>query len=68
MAKKETVPIWQKYALTIAEASDYFNIGETKLRRIISENQNASYVLMNNSKILIKRKRFEEVIDGISSI
>ncbi|MCI8744607.1 MAG: excisionase, partial [Lachnospiraceae bacterium] len=32
--KKEAdkVPVWEKYTLTIAEASDYFNIGENKLR------------------------------------
>lgn len=66
--KKEAVPIWEKYTQTIEEASDYFNIGETKLRRIISENPGAEFVLMNGTKILIKRKLFEKVIDGITSI
>lgn len=65
---KETLPIWQKYTLTLKEASAYFGIGESKLRRLISENQNADFVLMNNTKILIKRKNFEKMIDSISVI
>lgn len=64
----EKVPIWEKYTLTVAEASDYFNIGESKLRRFLSEHQGADYILMNGAKVLIKRKKFEEVIDVLSSI
>lgn len=64
----EKIPIAEKYTLTISEASDYFNIGESKLRRIVSENQNAEYVLQNGVKVLIKRKQFEQMIDGVSSI
>ena len=64
----EKVPIWEKYTLTVAEASDYFNIGESKLRRFLSEHEGESYILMNGTKVLIKRKKFEEVIDVLSSI
>lgn len=66
--EKETLPIWQKYTLTLKEASAYFGIGESKLRRLISENQNADFVLMNSTKILIKRKHFEKMIDSVSAI
>ena len=68
--KKETekVPVWEKYTLTIAEASDYFNIGESKLRRFLSEHERESYILMNGTKVLIKRKQFEKVIDGLGTI
>lgn len=66
--KEGVVPVWEKYTQTIEEASDYFNIGETKLRRIISENPSAEFVLMNGTKILIKRKLFEKIIDGMTSI
>ena len=31
------VPIWEKYTLTIEEASKYFRIGEKKLRKLITE-------------------------------
>ena len=31
------VPIWEKYTLTIEEASKYFRIGEKKLRKLAEE-------------------------------
>lgn len=31
MNDKKFVPIWEKYTLTISEASEYFNLGEKKL-------------------------------------
>ncbi len=62
MTEKE-VPVWAKYTLTVAEASAYFGIGESKLRRLVSENVDADYVLKNGAKLLIKRKLFEEVLD-----
>lgn len=64
----DKVPVWEKYTLTIAEASDYFNIGESKLRRFLSEHEGADYILMNGTKVLIKRKQFEKIIDALSSI
>lgn len=64
----EKVPVWEKYTLTIAEASDYFNIGENKLRKFLSEHERESYILMNGTKVLIKRNQFEKVIDGLGSI
>lgn len=66
--KINTVPLWEKYNLTIQEASEYFGIGETKLRKIVDNNSDAVYILMNGTKVLIKRKLFEEFIDATSSI
>lgn len=37
------VPIWEKYTLTIEEASKYFRIGENKLRRLAEENPTAGW-------------------------
>ena len=59
------IPIWEKYTLTIEEASKYFRIGENKLRRLAEENQNADWLLMNGNRIQIKRKKFEKLIDKI---
>lgn len=64
----EKVPIWEKYMLTIGEVSEYFNIGESKLRRFLSEQQGEKYILMNGSKMLINRIQFEKIIDTLSSI
>ncbi len=33
------IPVWEKYTLTIEEASSYFRIGENKLRRLAGENK-----------------------------
>ena len=57
-----------KYCLNITEASEYFGIGEKKIRQLINENQQADFVLCNGSKYLIKRKKFEVFIDNAFSI
>lgn len=63
-----TVPLYQKYNLTIKEAVEYFNIGEKSIRRVVADNPTADYILMVGNKILIKRKIFEQFIDETSSI
>lgn len=62
------IPVWEKYTLTIEEASKYFRIGENKLRKLAEENLNASWVLMNGNRIQIKRKQFEKIIDTLNVI
>lgn len=62
------VPIWEKYTLTIEEASKYFRIGENKLRKLAEENPDAGWIIMNGNRIQIKRKQFEKVIDTLSTI
>ncbi len=69
MTKEQTnVPVWFKYTLTISEASEYFNIGEKKMRQLVQENDTADYILTNGVKVLIKRKQFEQFIDETGSI
>ena len=41
------IPVWEKYTLTIEEASKYFRIGENKLRRLAEENKDAGWLIMN---------------------
>jgi len=68
MNKENHVPVWLKYTLTIAEASEYFNIGEKKIRQIIQENSTADFILTNGVKVLIKRVKFEQFIDSVSCL
>lgn len=68
MEEKSTVPLWHKHLLTVQEASQYFNIGEKKIRQLIQENNTAPYLLTNGAKILIKRSLFEQFLNEISSI
>lgn len=65
---KPTVPIWQKFTLSVEEASVYFRIGENKLRQIMSENRNADFILWNGNRPQIKRQKFEEFVNGLHDI
>lgn len=62
------IPLWQKYTLSVEEASKYFRIGQTKLRRLINENEDADFILWNGNRPQIKRKPFEEFIDKLNVI
>ena len=65
---KQVVPIHQKYLLSIEEASQYFHIGENKLRKIAEEHKNANCLFYNGQRLLIKRKLFENVLDELDTI
>ena len=62
------MPIWEKYTLTIEEASKYFRISEKKLRKLAEENLDAGWVIVNGNRIQIKRKQFEKIIDTLDEI
>ena len=68
MNEKNSVPVRKKYTLTIAEASEYFNIGDKKLRQLVQENNTADFILTNGVKVLIKRVKFEQFIDSVSCL
>ena len=67
MSLENQVQIKDKFCLTIDEA-EYFNIGTKKLRQIVSENQDAGFVIQNGVKILIKREPFEAFLTELSAI
>ncbi len=58
----------EKYALTIKESSDYFNIGEKKIRRMVEDFKDAGWYFYNGTKVLIKRKLFESFLNQVTSI
>ena len=66
--KQTDIPIWERYTLTIEEASKYFRIGENKLRRLAEKNKNANWLIMNGNRIQVKRKQFEKIIDTLNAI
>ena len=61
--RKNIIPFWQKYTLSVDEASAYFRIGDKKLRKLIDEDPSAVYILWNGTRPLIKRKVFEQFVD-----
>ena len=68
MTNNTDVPIWEKYTLTIEEASKYFRIGEKKLRKLAEENLDTGWVIVNGNRVQIKRKQFEKIIDTSDEI
>lgn len=66
--KANIVPIWEKFALTISEATEYFNLGEKKMRYLVNEYSDSGFILQNGTKILIKRKKFEEFLNETSMV
>ena len=64
---EKTVPVWERYALTLEEAQAYFGIGVNKLRDLTNDDD-CNFVLWNGSKRLIKRKRFEQYLENAYSI
>ena len=57
------IPIKDKLNLTIKEASQYSNIGETTIRKLLKE-KGCSFLLKIGNKNLVKRKEFEKYLDG----
>lgn len=62
------VPVWEKYALTIHEASDYFGLTESKLKSFVLEHRDAPFVLKGGARLLVKRKLFEDFLDDNGQI
>lgn len=68
MSYLHEIPWWEKYTLSIEEAAAYFRIGEHKLRKLVAENPNATYLLWNGNRVQIKRKLFEKYVDELEAI
>lgn len=65
---KQTVEIKDKVFLTFTEASQYFGIGEAKLRNMASIERNPSWLLWNGQRALIKRVQLERILLDSESI
>lgn len=64
------IPIWERFLLTVKEASLYFNIGENKLHRIVNDYMESEYkfVVQNGNRAMINRKKFEDFLNETTSI
>ena len=65
--KEPVVPVSDKYMLTIKEASNYFSIGEKKLRRL-AEEHTGNFAVINGNRYLIIRTKFEQFLLETSTI
>ena len=60
---KQILPWWQKYTLTLNEASEYFVIGNKKLKAFVQEHADADFVLWNGNRAQVKREQFQRYLD-----
>ena len=67
LQEEVSVPLGEKYLLTIKEAAVYFNIGQKKMRRI-AEDYIGDLAIFCGNRYLIKRKKFEDFIDKTSGL
>ena len=65
--KEPVIPVGDKYMLTIKEASNYFSIGEKKLRRL-AEEHTGDFAVINGNRYLIIRTKFEQFLLETSTI
>lgn len=60
---RKKLPWWQKYTLTLNEASEYFGIGYKKLSAFVQEHVDENFILWNGNRALIKREQFQKYMD-----
>jgi hypothetical protein len=60
--KNKEVEIKDKVLLTISEASQLFNIGENKLRTMITLDKEVDWLFTVGKRNLIKRSKFEDFV------
>ena len=66
-ANDSITPAYEKYTLTIREASNYFNIGNKKMRRLAEENL-GRFAVVSGNRFLIIRPKFEQFLAQSTSI
>lgn len=67
LKKVAEVSVCEKINLTIKEAASYFGLGENMLRNIAKDHKELA-LWVGAGKLLIKRKRMEKYLDGVTSI
>ena len=65
--EKTDLPLSEKYALTIKEASVYFNIGNKKMRRLAEDNL-GHFAVESGNRFLIIRPKFEQFLAQSTSV
>lgn len=65
LAKIE-IPIWEKMNLTLEEASAMYHIGVNELRERTNE-PGCNFVLFKGTHRLIKRRQFDQYLEGINT-
>ncbi|MBR5338230.1 MAG: excisionase [Lachnospiraceae bacterium] len=59
----QELPWWQKYTLTLREASEYFGIGYKRLSAFAHAHADADFLLWNGNRALFKREMFQNFLN-----
>lgn len=63
--KYDSAELANKFVLTFDQALQYFEIGERRLRRLMAENADASWILWVGNRHYIKRPLFEKYLETV---
>lgn len=66
--KYDSVELANKFVLTFDESLQYFQIGERRLRRLMAENEGASWLLWVGNRHYIKRPLFEKYLESVEHL
>lgn len=66
--RERSLPFYEKYLLTVEEATIYYHIGAKKLTQLIKDNPKAKWILMNGKRTMIKKELFSMWLDQQSEI
>jgi hypothetical protein len=67
-SKAKEKDIWEKDYLTLSEATEYFQIGQNKLREVLKKYRSVGAATTINRQILINRVRFEMLLDAVNEL
>ena len=67
-SKAKEKDIWEKDYLTLSEATEYFQIGQNKLREVLKKYRSVGAATTINRQILISRVRFEMLLDAVNEL
>ena len=68
VCSEESIPLWQRYSLSVEEAAKYFGVGENRIYQIIREHPDADFILGIGSHVKLKRVLFEKFLDRATCI
>ena len=63
---KNNIPLWERYSLSIQEASLLFGVGEKRIRQLVAEHQGEAFILEVGAHVRIKRELFEQFLNNSS--
>ena len=62
MKRKIELPVYEKFLITITEASRYFNIGQKEIKRMADGNLDRFAIIKGNRTLIIRPKMEEYIL------